>query len=358
MIKTLSITNSSEDCFTTFPTHQFQDDTVLSKPCSAYDWLHFHDSMSSRVFTGQEWELAPYLSQSILAFHDLFGSSYKSQNLGDESNSLDEDATPLPFTGPRADWAAHEAAKHNKSLLQSLQSNLSISLTRSFRSPSALATDLLPYLNPLLSPAVKPVVVGGSGDQRGIASVRKDTERAMVERAVRVMTEVGVIFEKGRVESELNGRNPVWVYRMEPQLDTLAEFETLTRAGGMPPATRYAVRQVMDQEFQKEQMRRQEKARQARYLAGNPSGEDHECDGVLPGKVGSKGAEDGKSRVAGVKRDFFGRVLGEGEEGTTRKKRKGMKGMVEENKVWVSFHEGFSNAVRKPITLEELMIGL
>ena len=28
-----------------------------------------------------------------------------------------------------------------------------------------------------------------------------------------------------------------------------------------------------------------------------------------------------------------------------------------ERKVWVSFHEGFSNAVRKPITLEELMRG-
>ena len=29
-----------------------------------------------------------------------------------------------------------------------------------------------------------------------------------------------------------------------------------------------------------------------------------------------------------------------------------------EGRVWVSFHEGFSNAVRKPITMEELMRGL
>ena len=30
----------------------------------------------------------------------------------------------------------------------------------------------------------------------------------------------------------------------------------------------------------------------------------------------------------------------------------------EEHRVWVSFHEGFSNAVRKPISLEELMRGM
>jgi chromosome transmission fidelity protein 18 len=29
-----------------------------------------------------------------------------------------------------------------------------------------------------------------------------------------------------------------------------------------------------------------------------------------------------------------------------------------EGRVWVSFHEGFSNAVRKPVTLREIMSGL
>jgi len=31
---------------------------------------------------------------------------------------------------------------------------------------------------------------------------------------------------------------------------------------------------------------------------------------------------------------------------------------MSDNKVWVTFHEGYSNAVRKPITIEELMRGL
>jgi chromosome transmission fidelity protein 18 len=27
-------------------------------------------------------------------------------------------------------------------------------------------------------------------------------------------------------------------------------------------------------------------------------------------------------------------------------------------RIWVSFHEGFSNAVRKPVTLDDIMRGL
>lgn len=41
-------------------------------------------------------------------------------------------------------------------------------------------------------------------------------------------------------------------------------------------------------------------------------------------------------------------------EGKAGKKKDGK----DDNKVWVSFHEGFSNAVSKPITIEELLRGL
>jgi chromosome transmission fidelity protein 18 len=74
-----------------------------------------------------------------------------------------------------------------------------------------------------------------------------------------------------------------------------------------------------------------------------------------------------KPKLAGAKRDFFGRILNEAiptankedidRLGDARKKRK-FSGGDQENMVWISFHEGFSNAVRKPITLEEMLRGL
>lgn len=204
------------DCWATYPTQPIQDDTYLSKPNAAYEWLHFHDTLSSKVHSGQEWELAGYLSQPTLGFHHLFASPAKYSWADDEKRWGDEkDEEPLPFSGPRADYEASEMLKQNKATLQAMQSSLSIPLFREFRSIEDISTDFLPYLMSILKPNVKPIVVGGSGDQKGIVSVRKQTEKAMLERAVGVMHGVGVTFERSRVEGGYAGTSS-YVYRMEP----------------------------------------------------------------------------------------------------------------------------------------------
>lgn len=157
-----------------------------------------------------------YLSQPALGFHELFSSTAKHYSPAEEKRWDDEaEQEPLAFSGPRADYEASEILKQNKATLQSAQSLLSISLFRQFRSIEEISTDLLPHLTKILNPNIKPVVVGGSGDQRGIVSVRKDTERLMLERAVNVMGDVGVIFERNRIEGGYAGANS-YVYRMEP----------------------------------------------------------------------------------------------------------------------------------------------
>ena len=209
------------DCFALYPSHPFQDDTFLSKPNAACDWLHFHDRLSSKVIGAQEWELGGYLSQSVLGLHHLFASSAASRRAwgdqprwGDNDVAAEEDLTP--FTGLRADYEASEALKQNKAVLQGLHSTLSIPLHRSFRSAAVLSTDLVPHVMKMLTPDVKPIVVGGSGDQAGIASCRKEGEKRMVERAVGVMDALRVTFERARVE--VIGRSGVssHIYRMEP----------------------------------------------------------------------------------------------------------------------------------------------
>ncbi|KAI9790645.1 MAG: hypothetical protein M1833_001898 [Piccolia ochrophora] len=367
------------DCFATYPTQPFQDDVLLSKPNHGYDWLMFYDTLSSKVFSGQEWELSCYLSQPILAFHHLFASPARHSWTAagnDHRTSADDDAEPLPFTGPRADFEAHEAEKHTKAHLHALQSSLSPPLLRCFRSPESIATDLLPYLMQMLTPDVKPVVVGGSGSQRGVASVRRESEREMVRRAAGVMSGVGVRFERGRLET-VDGRDAGWVYRMEPPLDVLATFETASSSSSSSTTTttttlpaRYAVRQVLAQELEKH-MQAQSLARLASTAPPSSSLAPHP---LLPAKTTAALA---LPKVPAAKRDFFGRVIhngearlgscgvgaagddGDGEGGGKRRKMKAAReGGVSENKVWVSFHEGFSNAVRKPIGLRELLGGL
>lgn len=203
------------DCFAAYPNQQYRDDNFLSKPIAAYDWLHFHDSISSRVHQSQEWELGPYLSQSTLAFHHLFASAAGKIEANDRDNEDENAEEEHPFSGPKADFLVFEAQKENRSILNGFHSSLSAPMLRMFRSADSVVTDLIPHLIRMLSPDVKPVIVRGGGEQRSTASVRKESERALVQSAVRVMSGMGVTFEKVRVEHE-GGSHGGWAYRMEP----------------------------------------------------------------------------------------------------------------------------------------------
>ena len=208
------------DCFATYPTQVYQDDTMLSKPSAGYDWLCFHDRLSSRVFGGQEWELNPYLSSSVCAFHHLFSGTEnrREQAWEDKNHKEDEVVDEHPFSGPKADFAAHEAQRQTKAVLTEFQASFSAPLLRLFRSMDVIAAELVPSVANMLGPEVKPIVVGGSGGGASVASVRKQSEKDCVQNAVRVMSGLSIKFEKARVEIEGGGAhsNAGFVYRMEP----------------------------------------------------------------------------------------------------------------------------------------------
>ncbi|THC88313.1 hypothetical protein EYZ11_012237 [Aspergillus tanneri] len=342
------------ECFASYPLQAYQDDTFLSKPNAAYEWLHFHDYVSSKVFSSQDWELIPYLSQSVAAFHHLFASSKGKRNI----NATDEEEEEEhPFSGPRAEFAAFEAQKQNRALITGFQSSLSAPLLRLFRSTDCVVSELIPNLMRMLSPDVRPVIVRGGGEQRSVASVRKESERALVRSAVRAMIGLGVTFEKVRVESE-GGSYGGWAYRMEPPIDTLVSFSKtkghLSGSGSSGPV-RYAVRQVLDQEYRKETVRKQSEALSSSKLGKKAR---KSADGQEPEDEASK--KNAHKDAVGVKRDFFGRIIHEPAPPVESLLERTLQNEASKagRKAWVTYHDGFSNAVRKPISLSELMAGL
>ncbi|KAG5938137.1 hypothetical protein E4U53_008075 [Claviceps sorghi] len=360
------------EVFAEYPNREYNDDLYLTKPNQAYDWLHFHDACQSQLYRSQDWELAPYLSQPILACHHLFASPKRHYYAGGTAvfekrrdgashdggpRTAEDDGPPLPFSGPRADYQAREAEKQTRSQLQALQAQLSPTLTRSFRSPEDVATELLPYLMRLVSPDVKPVVVGGS--QGSTASVRRESEKAMVKRASEILAEMGIQLQKGRIESEAAGARgpPQYVYRLEPDLDSLCTFETSTLLPSLAPI-RYAVRQVLDQELQRTMAMRENTARQARFQAGTVSGT--QAAARPPRRAPDKAAQQEQQKrqardaATAVKKDFFGRVI-EARPVDDADATGGRKCAKEENKVWATYHEGLNNAVTKPISLRDFM---
>ncbi|KAL8765153.1 MAG: hypothetical protein Q9209_007685 [Squamulea sp. 1 TL-2023] len=353
------------ECFASYASQPFQDDTLLTKPAAAYEWLQFHDSLSEKIYSGQEWELMPYMAQAALGFHLLFASAPRHSWTAEHTLSENDDERErVPFSGPRADYDASETQKQNKAVLQAFQSSMSPPLQRSFGSIEDITTGLLPCLVRILTPDVKPLIVGGSGEQKGIVSVRKGEERRMIERAVSIMPDVGVTFERSRLDL-VHGNGRDYVYRMEPPVDALTSFETAASRGPASSTARYAIRQALDQEYQKSVVGQRASAGQARIGIGRNVPLHKAADATKnKGQTGLPRKES--EHAITPKRDFFGNFIED--DGCKLEKTNGRRPSTDPydrassekggGKIFVSFHEGYSNAVRKPITLDDLMRGL
>lgn len=123
---------------------------------------------------------------------------------------------------------------------------------------------------------------------------------------------------------------------------------------------RYAVRQVLDQELLKTIALRDTAAARARFTAGGPTDGHMALDQPHPHddkeNAGQKKPVVGPATL--IKRDFFGRVVVEVPLYDTDGNRMAKAEEPVANQVWVTYHEGLNNAVKKPLTLEEFLRGL
>lgn len=145
-------------------------------------------------------------------------------------------------------------------------------------------------------------------------------------------------------------------------IDDLTLFDTNKTIGQQSAPARYAVRQAMEQAYQRYAQTRNTDARQAR----SHSGVQHLVQGDRPTDplgniVFPSSKPPGVSST--VNRDFFGRAIDTTTSIFDLQRNSGLKGILggesdrveASGKTWVSFHEGFSNAVRKPVSLAGLM---
>lgn len=148
---------------------------------------------------------------------------------------------------------------------------------------------------------------------------------------------------------------PATILTQNRPLDSLASFHVGKVSGQAPAPVRYAVRQVLDQELRKERILMSNAASRARSTLldshiDTTDADKENADALIATK------EAARLEKANTKRDFFGRIVNDARPTSAGTRRPGTAASGKDKKrVWVSFHEGYSNAVRKPITLNELM---
>lgn len=116
---------------------------------------------------------------------------------------------------------------------------------------------------------------------------------------------------------------------------------------------------MLDQELQKTIALRETAAARARFSAGGPIDEVPVAPPHLHDDKENAGQKKPQQIAPStlVKRDFFGRVVVEIPLYDTDGNRQAKAEEPAANQVWVTYHEGLNNAVKKPLTLEEFLRG-
>jgi len=118
----------------------------------------------------------------------------------------------------------------------------------------------------------------------------------------------------------------------------------------------------LDQEYGRDATRRDHEARAARMQTPGGVADAHETHNSDQDKNNLAAVVATTSSSTALKRDFFGRSVASlaSSSLTASADHAGpVRGAPQsEGRIWVTYHEGFSNAVKKPITMKELMEGM
>lgn len=209
------------------------------------------------------------------------------------------------------------------------------------------------------------------------------SERAAAEHAVEVMLSLGIRFVQDKNEA---GHT---VYRTEPPLDDfvdgleedIALLTGAADASAPPPAldprikgasggSGFAVRHYLAREIGKVVFARDEKAK-AEALAASGKARAHGAQLTKNYLSGQTGNDAGNAQDTPAAKDFFGRPVAAkgasakvralpadnvlGVEGDETSSEPAAKRMRPHPKVTFKFNEGFSNAVRKSIKVQDLL---
>ncbi|KAG1110739.1 hypothetical protein G6F42_015240 [Rhizopus arrhizus] len=297
-----------QGCFEAYPMMRFHD-VALEKFCFIGEWLHFYDQLNYRVNERHEYDMFKYLPYPIVNFHRYFAGA-----------AVQEHRVEYP----RVDYEVYSTKKSYENLIEVFMAGIHPQKRR-FLNREMIASELVPLLMHVISPELKPM------NQQLV----KPAEKAKLDRLVHIMIEFGLSFVHEKNEE---GQ---YVFKLEPPVEQLLNYKLSAPKSILPK--QYAVRQMIAHEIETEILRRREEASQARNKGNKKKPE------ALPTPEKIKQEISADRQVA---LDFFGRAIVPRAETDRPLKNLKMEVDTPKSNVLYRYHEGFSNAVRKPMTVQ------
>ncbi|SPO24606.1 related to CTF18 - Chromosome Transmission Fidelity factor [Ustilago trichophora] len=364
----------AQGCFEHYPTLRAADGG-WKRYREVHDWLHFGQSIASRAWSQGSFELLGFMPWSFVCWHLLFA------HVG---NSLPE--------YPKVDYENHLKTSAFNEIASQVVGILPANVRSQFNRHSVI-TELGPSLMRILTPDLRPI-----NNQLSRAE-----DKQAFDSLVSIMTSLNIKFVQDKISEEeaaATGQSAgQLVYKLDPPLDIFTQFEG-KRSKEIGPS-RFAVRQLVAREMERQLWRK------------NAGVEDGEDDAALTSKSAtaiyrskSANADAARDSIKNKKEkmavDFFGRPIVQKSasvpaalsavpipEGMGGRKRKVPDGRASSAtnltsvlddqpahggdgsgaeakdetasdgdgkiKVFYRYHEGFSNAVRRPMKISSLL---
>ncbi|KAF0310420.1 Chromosome transmission fidelity protein 18 [Amphibalanus amphitrite] len=316
-------------------------DSTLQSVALGVDWLCFGDELNAELQHSQNYVLLPYQSYTGVAFHLLFATLQK---------------TRPAF--PQADSETRQRHSKLNNLLASMISEMS-PRTRCFNGRGSLVKDVLPYLLQVAVPNLRPVS----------SQLHTPREEEELRRVLHLMVAYNLTYRQQR---DAEGQ---YQYLLEPNMEELVYFGEERPQRSAP----YTVKQLIAREIELEKMRRAEAAlvgtddrrgRGARETAPPPAPERAEtgapaaeptgpAPAAVPNHLRQLQAKPLAERAVAddnvLPRDFFGRVIQpKPQKETPADDEAPDSGHLLRTDVWYHFKEGYNNAVRRTVRVQDL----
>ncbi|KAI7865408.1 hypothetical protein BDF14DRAFT_1997167 [Spinellus fusiger] len=304
---------SYQGCFEAYPKMKFND-VAMKKCVQMSEWLGFYDSISQCVNEQHEYGMYRYYPYTIVNFHRFFAGS----TLQDHRIEY-----------PRKEYEAFVTKKSYENLFGLFMEGIQLNHRR-FISRNTLIMHLVPQLLRIVSPELRPVN----------KQVIRPAEKLILTRVTNLMVEFGLTFILDKTEE---GH---LIYKLDPPIEQILNYESLSLKSVLPNT--YAVRQLIAQEVETELLRRRTKT--VDRLENGPMLRAQRRTLSDSEKEGRAIAEKGDYNASfGTPTDFFGRpIVSKVEDGVGQAMQIDKPKLVT---VAYRFHEGFSNAVKKPMTV-------
>ncbi|XP_065090752.1 chromosome transmission fidelity protein 18 homolog [Ochlerotatus camptorhynchus] len=311
--------------------HQKMPDPNMVGVAEAGEWFCFNDRVQQVINHQQNYSIYPYLAHGFVVWHYLFASL----------------AWPK-INFPNKGYENSQKLATCKLILTGLRKGLSAQLKGIGDGPTVLL-DTVPLLKRVISPSLRSVSL----------QLLTPKEKSDLTHTVEVMADFGLNY------IQLKSTEGTYQYQLDPDIEQLGNFPGVTGQN-----MSYFGKQLVAREVELEQVRRA----QPKAASKGPSAKITEIkEGSSRSSKSSKKVEPRKQKPTAelpnhlqtlkpkqinekvkqvISKDFFGRIT---TKETMLSVQEGGTDTIVKSPIWYRYKEGFNNAVRKDITLHDLM---